>query len=891
MKRKILSLLLALTLVLGVTPEVSAATQLTAEDKAEVLHKLDLFHGVSTMEFEPNLDGSANREQAVKMVVVALGWVIDEVAVTKFTDVSDWAQPYVASAVKNGVTNGIGKDIEGNELFGAADVITARQLETWFDRVITQSSTAWEDNIKLNNTQAVDRAYLVASTYDALKNKPVNASKTLIETVIGTDKTLIKIATDGGLIEPEGSEDSNEPTIVAIDLLDDDEIVITFSEAVEEDSAEEEDNYVLYQGDEVEDAFDDIELTSNNKVTIKFEDKLSGEYVIVIKNVEDLSGNKISDYKVFNDGNDGTIIKKIDVEDDNEIVVTFTADVDEDSAEDEDYYTVYDDDDDELPNVIRSIELTDDDEITIVFEVDLSGKHTLEIDGVEDEFEDDIEDEASFIVGQAAMSIKDIDIIDDDEIVVTFSEDLDEDSAEDEDNYTILDDDNDEVSNIIDTIVLTDDDEVTIIFVEDLSGDYTLEVDGVENEDGDDFEDEMDFDFDDNSSVSISRIDVIDEDEIQVTFTGDIDETTAERSSNYTLYDEDQDEVEDIFDTISLSDDDEVTIIFTENLEGDYTLEINGVEDEDGDEVDDEEDFEVDDAKVSIEDVDISDDDEIILTFTGDVDKATAEDEDNYVLYDDDGDEIDNAIRDIDLTDDDEVTIQFEDDLSGEYTLEVDGVEDENGVDIEDDIDFDTDSNDNDAPSIKDIDIESTMIIVVTFTEDVDDRTAEKVIYYTLFDDDNVEVEDVISDVGVTDSDEVTILFSEELSGLYKLEVDGVEDEAGNDMDDSERFEVNIDEDAPKIDEIDVIDPDLIIVTFSEDVDEDSAEEDNNYTILDDDGDEVDIIIDRVVQSDDDEIRIYFDEDLDNGYYTLVIVDVEDEAGNQMDDEDEFRIR
>lgn len=634
--RKMYSLFLVITLMFSSMTVANAATTLTTEEKAEVLYELGLFDGVSTIEFDPDLNSSANREQAAKMLVVALGWSVDTSGDSGFADVSDWAQPYVAKAVEEGVTNGIGKDQRGVELFGAQDDITARQLATWFDRIILGTGTEWDDNDKLDDQNGITRGDLVDETYEALKQTPSGSSESLIETIVGDDMELTKIAIDGGLInmdtqsgigerpgmtnpndsdfsdsypqdtnpayDPVASDDDDDDddgevtTITDIDVDDYDTIIITFSDDIDEDSAEEEYNYFLYDDDwdYIDDAFDDIEYTDTNEVTITFEDDLAGDYIILVSGVEDEDGDDIASYEEFEVENDEEpYITDINVTDEDTIVITFSEDLDDDTAEDEDNYELYDDDDDEVDDIFEDIELTDDDEVTITFTEDLDGEYTIVIEDVEDEDGDEVDDSEEFEVDEDDLAIDSISVEDEDEIIITFNVDLDEDTAEDDDYYTLYDEDGDEVDDIIDDIDLTDDDEVTITFTEDLDGDYTIEIDGVEDEDGDEIDEEEDFEVE-AEDLDIVSISVEDEDEIIVTFNRDVDEDTAEDEDNYTLYDEDGEEVEDIFDEIEVTDDEEVTITFTEDLDGDYTLDIDGVEDEDGNDMDEQESFEVD---------------------------------------------------------------------------------------------------------------------------------------------------------------------------------------------------------------------------------------------------------------------------------------------------------
>jgi hypothetical protein len=70
------------------------------------------------------------------------------------------------------------------------------------------------------------------------------------------------------------------------------------------------------------------------------------------------------------------------------------------------------------------------------------------------------------------------------ELVVTFSEKMDVDTVEDEDNYTVLDKDGKVVADIISSVALDTEDEdfVTVTFTEDLTGDYSIVIADVEDQ-------------------------------------------------------------------------------------------------------------------------------------------------------------------------------------------------------------------------------------------------------------------------------------------------------------------------------------------------------------------------------------------------------------------------
>lgn len=151
MKCKILCILLACVMLFSTMTTAFAASSEAAE-AAESLHALGLFNGTGTNEDgAPNydLDREPSRAEAVTMLVRLLGK--EEEAkngtwTTPFTDVADWAKPYVGYAYTNGLTSGTSATT-----FGGTATVTASQYLTFILRALGyQSGTdfqwdkAWE---------------------------------------------------------------------------------------------------------------------------------------------------------------------------------------------------------------------------------------------------------------------------------------------------------------------------------------------------------------------------------------------------------------------------------------------------------------------------------------------------------------------------------------------------------------------------------------------------------------------------------------------------------------------------------------------------------------------------------------------------------------------------
>ena len=199
--RRILSLLLALVLLLGLVPMAFAADA-QAQDAAEALYQMGLFQGTGkNADGSPkfDLDRAPTRAEAVTMLVRLLGreteaktgeWDIP------FTDVADWAKPYVGYAYANKLTNGVSGD-----RFGGSETVTAAQYLTFVLRALGYKSgsdfqwnAAWElsDRIGLTfgqysaQTTRFLRGDAAVISYNALLLCPKGQRVTLQERITGT---------------------------------------------------------------------------------------------------------------------------------------------------------------------------------------------------------------------------------------------------------------------------------------------------------------------------------------------------------------------------------------------------------------------------------------------------------------------------------------------------------------------------------------------------------------------------------------------------------------------------------------------------------------------------------------------------------------------------------
>lgn len=128
--KKIITAALVMAMSLSaIIPAFAASSQ--AEHTADILYKNGIFSGKGTdTEGKPvfDLDAGATRQEAVTLLVTLLGKTKEakETAVNiPFTDVADWAKPYVSYAYNNGLSSGLSATS-----FGADEAISKDQFIT-----------------------------------------------------------------------------------------------------------------------------------------------------------------------------------------------------------------------------------------------------------------------------------------------------------------------------------------------------------------------------------------------------------------------------------------------------------------------------------------------------------------------------------------------------------------------------------------------------------------------------------------------------------------------------------------------------------------------------------------------------------------------------------------
>lgn len=198
MKKRILSAVLSLVLLLALMPTVAYAASDEAISCANALYQLGLFNGTGKdAQGNPNfdLDRTPTRFESVTMLVRLLGRASEaeknsNTYNTPFVDVVEWAKPYVGYAYVNKLTSGT-----SGTTFGGAGNATVSQYITFVLRALGYESgvdfqwdKAWELSDKLgitngqyNSTTNFTRGDVVIISYNALSINLKGKNTTLLD--------------------------------------------------------------------------------------------------------------------------------------------------------------------------------------------------------------------------------------------------------------------------------------------------------------------------------------------------------------------------------------------------------------------------------------------------------------------------------------------------------------------------------------------------------------------------------------------------------------------------------------------------------------------------------------------------------------------------------------
>jgi len=219
--KRVFSLLLAGVLSLNLMSPVFASST-EATKAADTLYSLGLFSGIGTdANGNPiyDLERSPTRQEAITILVGLLGKKEDALNGAwdiPFTDVADWAKPFVGYAYTNGLTSGTSATT-----FGGNDLVSASQYLTFVLKALGyetgkdfQWDKAWElsDKIGLTHgeydaTTPFTRGDVSVISLSALSAMLNHSDRSLIEGLVAENAVSVPAAVKAGMIAPKGDPD------------------------------------------------------------------------------------------------------------------------------------------------------------------------------------------------------------------------------------------------------------------------------------------------------------------------------------------------------------------------------------------------------------------------------------------------------------------------------------------------------------------------------------------------------------------------------------------------------------------------------------------------------------------------------------------------------------
>ena len=192
--KRLIAWLLVFTLVVSMAPVAFGATD-EAVKAADTLYALGLFSGTGKdANGNPiyTLDRAPTRQEAITMLVQILGkgeeakngtWE------TPFTDVANWAKPFVGYAYENGLTSGTSATT-----FGGNDLISASQYLTFILKALgyqVGTDFQWNKAWELSDALGITNGEYSASTKTFLRGDVTKISCNALSAHLKNDTTLL----------------------------------------------------------------------------------------------------------------------------------------------------------------------------------------------------------------------------------------------------------------------------------------------------------------------------------------------------------------------------------------------------------------------------------------------------------------------------------------------------------------------------------------------------------------------------------------------------------------------------------------------------------------------------------------------------------------------------
>ena len=289
--KRVLSLVLALVLVLGMIPMGFAADQTAGE----ILKGMNLLAG----DENGNLNEDQNLNRAEMMVIMARMMGKFEEAKSfalpsTFTDLAgfDWAKPYIAYAEINEWTAGVGAG-----MFNPAGTVTAQEVAVFMLKALGYEADVdftWANAVEVATAKGLMTGVDTAATSPILRGDLFKVMYTTLNTNVKGEAVALGVKL--GYMKPAVL------AVSSVKALNANEIEIVFTKAVNEGSAEDEANYEIKVGSvELDSADFEAELDKSNVVILTLDDAaqaITSINVTVSKDLLDADMNELgADYK------------------------------------------------------------------------------------------------------------------------------------------------------------------------------------------------------------------------------------------------------------------------------------------------------------------------------------------------------------------------------------------------------------------------------------------------------------------------------------------------------------------------------------------------------------------------------------------------------------------
>lgn len=236
--KKLITIILVVSIISGSTSFTNAATTTQYEDQAQKLSLIDVFKGTD-QGFE--LERQPTRLEGLIMLLRLLGKEDDALAAPKkdsyFSDVPDWGVVYTNYAFENELTKGI-----GDNKFGSTQAIVSKSYHTFLLRALGYNDSAGDFSWSMANNFILEKGIVSKEYYEDISSNTFlrdhvakSSFDTLFFTVKASNNRLVDLLIESGDID-EAIVDANfiVTSEVTDKLIEDDESNVSTEQTIHE---------------------------------------------------------------------------------------------------------------------------------------------------------------------------------------------------------------------------------------------------------------------------------------------------------------------------------------------------------------------------------------------------------------------------------------------------------------------------------------------------------------------------------------------------------------------------------------------------------------------------------------------------------------------------------